>query len=325
MKRVAALAVLGLFVACGSDNNPPAPVPPAPTPSPSPVPPLPPDEDKTPEGFLSQNDVVTKILATKTQFVELSPDDSQTKEHLEAVKNAGDFTKSMRPITYDAGDRVTGLASDGRVSRDLRKWDTGIRNQGSRGTCTAFGTTATLENVWNRKSEGKAQFLSPEHLWSCYGRPYTQGAINCSQKLFVTLESVWPYNTRAKVTPQQGVLNEPGWEQVDTSVEAIAQAVVDERTSLVFAFDVSRSFVNAKQGIVNPSDRSVVGGHAVELVGVVRDERLKKDFGGGYFIIKNSWSATYGDKGYAYMPMSYCEKLSCYEAFKPLIEQLRIR
>ena len=27
--------------------------------------------------------------------------------------------------------------------------------------------------------------------------------------------------------------------------------------------------------------------------------------GGGYFVIKNSWGACYGDAGYAYMPASY--------------------
>ena len=55
-----------------------------------------------------------------------------------------------------------------------------------------------------------------------------------------------------------------------------------------------------------------VGGHEVHVVGYVGNAELAAAIpsapagaGGGYFIIKNSWSTCLGDAGYWYMPVSY--------------------
>ncbi len=57
-----------------------------------------------------------------------------------------------------------------------------------------------------------------------------------------------------------------------------------------------------------------VGGHEVHVVGYISNSDLAKILpgvpggaGGGYFIIKNSWGACYGDAGYAYMPVAYLQ------------------
>lgn len=337
MKALYALMSLALVVACGSEEKkpkPPAPTPvpvtpkPEPKVDPTPVPPAPPapdDEDKTPEGFLSEDAVIEQMLSMSSSAIEFpAAPDAAMEERLKAVTEQGDFTKRMRPVTYDART-PTGLGSSGRISRDLRKWDTPVKNQGGRGTCTAFGTVGALENIAKRKT-GKSYDLSEEALWDCYRQPYTQLAIQCAMKTWLTTEAIYPYNPNGRyhkdVAVEQGVVHGKEFEHSETSVEGIAQAIVDERLPLVFAFDVSRALVSGK-AVVNPYDRSVVGGHAVSLVGVVKSDKLKK-VGGGYFIIKNSWGAQ-GDKGYNYVPFLYCQTHTCYEAFKPSIDALETR
>jgi C1A family cysteine protease len=51
------------------------------------------------------------------------------------------------------------------------------------------------------------------------------------------------------------------------------------------------------------------GGHAVLVNGLVDNTQLPAGAppgsGGGYLIIKNSWSNCYGDAGYAYLPYDW--------------------
>lgn len=70
----------------------------------------------------------------------------------------------------------------------------------------------------------------------------------------------------------------------------------------VFGFAVYESFESKevkKTGIMPMPklDERMVGGHAVCAVGY--DDTKK------YFIIRNSWGDTWGDKGYFYMPYAY--------------------
>ena len=76
---------------------------------------------------------------------------------------------------------------------------------------------------------------------------------------------------------------------------------------VVLGFDVYESFMTdqvAETGVMPmpTAYEQCVGGHAVFVCGYKSDPAYS---GGGYLIIKNSWSTDWGDKGYFYMPYAY--------------------
>lgn len=82
---------------------------------------------------------------------------------------------------------------------------------------------------------------------------------------------------------------------------------------LLANFVIYSGFDGAVNGVV--SDFSTTGnrgGHAVQIVGFLPNEKLQpnpKAGGGGYFIIKNSWGCGAGDGGFYYIPASYVSTL----------------
>ena len=51
-----------------------------------------------------------------------------------------------------------------------------------------------------------------------------------------------------------------------------------------------------------PNKANLADGHSVALVGYFKNPAFD---GGGYFIFRNSWGATWGDQGHGYMPFAY--------------------
>ena len=66
---------------------------------------------------------------------------------------------------------------------------------------------------------------------------------------------------------------------------------------------------------IRPSTGVTSGGHALTVVGYRLDLSVE---GGGYLILKNSWSDQCGDFGYQYLPFSVCGRSDMYCMFYSL-------
>ncbi len=98
--------------------------------------------------------------------------------------------------------------------------------------------------------------------------------------------------------------------QRDLSTRLLILATAVQQAPIAWSFLVTPEFQRAATGYVPYTiPTRNLGAHAVHLVGYVGNEQLAlllpkapPASGGGYFIVKNSWTNCYGDGGYAYVP-----------------------
>jgi Papain family cysteine protease len=87
--------------------------------------------------------------------------------------------------------------------------------------------------------------------------------------------------------------------------------------AVILSFNATNNFQNPTNGFISYAagvEDDGIGSHVVHIIGYVSNEDIAANpntasatpgSGGGYFIIKNSWGAAYGDAGYSYMPVDY--------------------
>jgi C1A family cysteine protease len=183
---------------------------------------------------------------------------------------------------------------------DLRYRDTASKRQfGS--TCSSFGLVAAMENALN---EMMPMDLSERHLWNKYRKYSSEKAIKTAlTKGAITEEEYWPMNRwfphRGYKKSARALLLEAPY--IEDNI-ALALKALDANRPVYLGLSVTESLY-ACHKVVDPNSAPNGGGHAVSIVGYGLDQNIP---GGGYFIIKNSWSADCGEKGYQFMPFNYC-------------------
>jgi len=177
---------------------------------------------------------------------------------------------------------------------------TPIKNQGVCGSCWAFSTVATLQDVMATRGKGQLD-LSEQYLlscnkegWSCDGGFFahdyhrTPGAVP---------ESNFPYQgTQVACKPNLSHLYKIGsWaflpsanENTPPTVEAIKNAIYTYGP-ISAGVGASNAFMSHTSGVFTRCDGTRPN-HAINIVGWDDD--------GQYFIIKNSWGVEWGEQGY---------------------------
>ncbi len=211
-----------------------------------------------------------------------------------------------------------------------------IRNQGNRGTCVAFASTAALE-YWLLKN-GALQRMSEQFLyWNCKnndGIPTTSGtwikvAAQLVQRDGVCTAATWPYNPNPIPGNEAQNPAPPGAQAQalafrtrvtllpPTSVTDIKIALAADRW-VPFSIPVYNSWYQSAQvrltgDITNPIPGEVrAGGHAMCIVGCM-DLPDRPELGGGRFILRNSWGPTWGQTsrygaGHGTIPYIYIQR-----------------
>lgn len=206
-----------------------------------------------------------------------------------------------------------------------------VKDQGAVGACTAFSLSTAMENAIRRV--GRRDVLSALHIWSKYGVPQMGVAGDQNVEERITVEPVWPYDAvkACKLMRQPldscgsayGVASGTGYfdprlraeqKAADAGgrysligVEALRTSPPDVReiaSVLAAGDDIWASFHvdtaawkhrSLNSGVIPDYNRRGSTGHAVVLAGY-RVVGLSRQF-----LVHNSWSEKWGDRGYAWI------------------------
>ena len=216
---------------------------------------------------------------------------------------------------------------------DQRASDPPVYDQGQEGSCT--GNAGAYLDFRVRKTLNKDLYDASRD--GLYGQALkiegTFGSDNGAEirdiLKVIAQVGTWPENRPGD--PANQPYNEHGYDTEPKAAsltfgkahEGLVYAAVDQSLCqmkgvlatgypIIIGFTVCSSFesdATAATGIVTMpgSDEAVLGGHAVAIVGY---DDLGKDAGGfapipRCWVVRNSWGADWGDKGYCYFPYEY--------------------
>ncbi|HUB34726.1 MAG TPA: C1 family peptidase [Bryobacteraceae bacterium] len=203
------------------------------------------------------------------------------------------------------------------TSVDLRSECPPVYDQGQLGSCTANGIGGAIE--FDQQKQKTKEFV-PSRLFIYYNERVIEGTVSEDSgaqirdgvKSVATLgappETDWPYDIQKfSEKPPAKAYTDAKKDLVSAYSRVVQnlaqmQGCLAEGYPFVFGFTVYESFESdevAQTGIVPmpaPGEK-VLGGHCVVAVGYDDTKRM--------FIIRNSWGAGWGLKGYCMMPYEY--------------------
>lgn len=233
----------------------------------------------------------------------------------ERLKRLGSFIPNyINPDEFvKVEDKISILSFLDWRDYDSENWLTPIKDQGSCGSCWAFGTCAAVESIWKiEKSKPSSNPDSSEqHLVSCSTAGDCDGGMHSlAAKFFknqgVPPESCFPYvasdvacdpcsDYLSKLTTitgygwitQAGFLYSPEVEITSN------QAIVNELSNgpVIGQMTVYSDFHSYTGGVYEVSPGATEqGGHCIAIIGY--------DDANDYWICKNSWGTDWGEAGY---------------------------
>ena len=221
----------------------------------------------------------------------------------------------------------------------LRFRQTPVKDQGLRGTCTAFASIGASE-YFNSEEIGQTLDLSEEFLFkktkeidiADYGyRGYgahLRSAAKALQKFGVCFENTLPYSPDEKenfweevivtknIEAEAFIYRMQGYASVSPGLESIKKALVSTNSPLLGAIMLYKSYRGARTTGVLPvpfEGEEQIGGHALLIIGY--------DDNSNVLICKNSWGEGWGDKGYLHIPYSCLKHMYSFWSFVDFVDE----
>jgi len=185
---------------------------------------------------------------------------------------------------------------------------TGVKNQGSCGSCYSFGATGSLEGAWYKKT-GKLIALSEQQIIDCSlknGNHGCEGGLvtrcfkHIKQVGGIESEVDYPYEAKfvkCRLNKSKTVAKVNGFKSLPEKDENALKNALANVGPVAVAINSGRpSFRWYKKGVYYDTLCSQYGlDHAVLAVGYGREGNMD------YFLVKNSWGPKWGLKGYIKM------------------------
>lgn len=233
---------------------------------------------------------------------------------LPSPADARDFRVQLKPAVTTSRSITASIPT----SVDLAAGCTSIKDQGSIGACTAFATVAAMEFLQHQSQHNMAADIFSERFtyyatrvdvaqWPAQDSgAYIRDAVKSAAQYGTCKEPTFPYNGDFSTKPPALAYDEAkkytalkyaaysGATQ--TTLDTMKQAMANGYP-IVAGFVCYSNIWSAVNGVIPLPNNQQIGGHAILLVGYDDAKKL--------FKFKNSWSASWGDKGFGYLPYDY--------------------
>lgn len=230
---------------------------------------------------------------------------------MEAERNYG-----WKPDLEDERDLIYKVGATEHLpdSINLQCYMPEVYDQATIGSCTSQAIAGTIQSIQKRE---KLPLVMPSRLFIYYNERKMEGTINRDAGAYIRdgfkiiqstgypAEELWPYDVTK-------FMDEPGldvyrmaafhtgtYESVDQTSRAIEHCLASG-FPITFGFKVYDNFEGDEirsTGILGMPTGNLLGGHAVVCVGYDRTKQM--------FLVRNSWGADWGQKGYFWMPYAY--------------------